>query len=71
VYQVQARLECRRRGHANAALLAVAGIAASLGRSSVALNAFGHNHAAQGLYRSLGYGVTSMTMQKVLFKNGV
>jgi len=70
VYQVQVKPEVQRRGHAKAALLAVEGIAISLGMSGVALNVFGNNHGAQALYRSLGYGVTSVAMQKVLAQNG-
>lgn len=70
VYQLQVKPEFQRRGHAKAALEAVEGIAATLGISHIALHVFGHNSAAQALYRSLGYGVTSMNMQKVLRHNG-
>ena len=56
----------RRQGHARAALLQVEVLAGSLGLSAVALNVFGSNVGAQALYRSLGYAVTSMGMQKKL-----
>jgi len=37
-----------------------------MGLTGVALNVFGSNLAAQALYRSLGYVVTSLSMHKPL-----
>jgi len=34
--------------------------------TTLALNVFGSNHGAQELYRSVGYVITSMRMQKEL-----
>lgn len=56
----------RRRGHARAALAAVEALAAAQGLTTLALNVFGSNGAAQDLYRSVGYVVTSLSMQKKL-----
>jgi ribosomal protein S18 acetylase RimI-like enzyme len=55
-----------RRGHARAALAALEAVAREHGITTLALNVFGSNHGAQELYRSVGYVVTSMSMQKEL-----
>ena len=56
----------RRQGHARAALARVEELAASMGLPAVALNVLGSNVGAQALYRSLGYVVTSLSMNKPL-----
>ncbi len=66
VYQLFVDPPHRRRGHARSALLEVEALARASGLTAVALNVFGHNHAAQALYRSLGFATTSLSMQKAL-----
>lgn len=56
----------RRHGHAGAALLDVEAIAGARGLVAVALNVFGHNHAAQALHRPVGFATTSLGMQRDL-----
>ena len=58
--------EHRRQGHGRAALVQVEKLAEAMGLTGVALNVFGSNSAAQALYRSLGYSVTSLSMHKPL-----
>jgi ribosomal protein S18 acetylase RimI-like enzyme len=70
LYQIQVMPEFQRKGHARAALVTVERIASALGMSRIGLHVFGHNSAAQTLYRSLGYGVTSLNLEKVLPANG-
>ena len=71
VYQLYVHPQYRRQGHGRAALARVEELAASLGLAAVALNVFGSNAAAQALYRSLGYTVTSLSMQKRLSSSHV
>jgi ribosomal protein S18 acetylase RimI-like enzyme len=66
VFQLFIYPEHRRQGHARAALVQVEKLAETMGLSGVALNVFGSNSAAQALYRSLGYVVTSLSMHKAL-----
>ena len=66
VFQLFVYPEHRRRGHGRAALLQVEKLAEVMGLTGVALNVFGSNLAAQALYRSLGYVVTSLSMHKPL-----
>jgi ribosomal protein S18 acetylase RimI-like enzyme len=61
-YQLFVLPEHRRRGHARAALRHAADIAARQGHRRLELHVFGHNAAAQALYRSLGYEITSVNM---------
>ena len=56
----------RRQGHARAALARVEELATSMGLPAVALNVLGSNVGAQALYRSVGYAVTSLSMNKPL-----
>jgi ribosomal protein S18 acetylase RimI-like enzyme len=58
--------EHRRQGHARRALQRYETMARRDGFGSVALNVFGSNTVAQALYRSLGFAVTSIGMQKDL-----
>ena len=66
VFQLFVYPEHRRQGHGRAALLQVEKLAEAMGLTGVALNVFGSNSAAQALYRSLGYVVTSLSMHKPL-----
>jgi ribosomal protein S18 acetylase RimI-like enzyme len=66
IYQVYVEPGHRRRGHARAAFLALEPIVAALGVSGLGLHVFAHNTAAQALYRSLGYDVSSLNMFKPL-----
>lgn len=66
VFQLFIYPEHRRQGHGRAALVQVEKLAEAMGLTGVALNVFGSNSAAQALYRSLGYGVTSLSMHKPL-----
>jgi ribosomal protein S18 acetylase RimI-like enzyme len=71
VFQIFIHPAHRRLGHGRAALLQVEALASGSGYSAIALNVFGSNTGAQGLYRSLGYAVTSMSMHKPLAANRV
>jgi len=66
LFQLLVFPQYRRRGHARAALAALEAVAREHGITTLALNVFGSNHGAQELYRSVGYAVTSMSMQKEL-----
>jgi ribosomal protein S18 acetylase RimI-like enzyme len=66
VFQLFVYPEHRRQGHGRAALAQVEKLAEAMGLTGVALNVFGSNVAAQALYRSLGYVVTSLSMHKPL-----
>lgn len=66
LYQLIVLPEHRRRGHARAALRCAAEIAASQGHARLELHVFGHNVAAQALYRALGYEITSVNMSMPL-----
>ena len=56
----------RGRGYGRAAMLAVEDEVRRLGHESVALNVWGGNVVARGLYRSLGYVEESVHMRKRL-----
>jgi len=64
IYDVRVEPEHRRKGHARAAFLALEPLARELGLERIALHVFAHNPGAQALYRSLGYEVTGINMQK-------
>lgn len=66
VYAVEVQPAHRRQGHARRALQALEGLATELGAAHIGLHVFGFNAAAQALYRSLGYAVTSLNMGKPL-----
>jgi len=66
VYDVEIKPQHRRRGHATAAFNALEPTVRAMGLSSIGLHVFAHNHAAYGLYRSLGYDVTGINMLKHL-----
>ncbi|MEO7980821.1 MAG: GNAT family N-acetyltransferase [Sporichthyaceae bacterium] len=64
VYDVIIEGQHRGRGLGRAAMLEAEKVLAGEGCTRVALNVFGWNEPAAGLYRSLGYGVDSMQMSK-------
>ena len=64
IYDVLVEPEHRRKGHERAAFLALEPLARELGLERIALHVFAHNPGAQALYRSLGYEVTGINMQK-------
>lgn len=66
VYDVEIDEPHRGRGLGRGAMLAAEQIARDAGLTSLGLNVFGWNHAAEALYRSLGYGVDSTQMSKAL-----
>jgi GNAT superfamily N-acetyltransferase len=55
VYAVQVREQFRGRGYGRAAMVIGERAALGAGDTHVALNVFGHNHVAIGLYSSMGY----------------
>ncbi len=71
VFQIFIYPAYRRQGHGKAALLQVEALASGLGLPAIALNVVGSNVGAQALYRSLGYTVTSLSMQKPLATSSV
>lgn len=56
----------RGRGHGRAAMLALEDEARALGFDRLALNVWGGNEVARGLYASLGYAEDSLHMRKQL-----
>lgn len=66
VYDIEIKAEHRRQGHARNALREFEKLAREGGATSVGLNVFANNPAAQALYRKLGYIPTNMTLRKPL-----
>ena len=66
VYDVIIDEQHRGRGLGRAAMLEAEKVLAADGCTRIALNVFGWNERAAGLYRSLGYDVDSMQMSKPL-----
>jgi ribosomal protein S18 acetylase RimI-like enzyme len=66
VYDVIIDEEHRGRGLGRAAMLEAEKVLAADGCTRIALNVFGWNDRAAGLYRSIGYEVDSMQMSKAL-----
>jgi ribosomal protein S18 acetylase RimI-like enzyme len=64
IYDVTVYPAHRRLGHARAAFAALDALAKGWGLSELGLHVFAHNQAAQALYRSLGYQVSGLNMQK-------
>lgn len=56
----------RGRGYGRAAMTALEDEVRALGHDSLALNVWGGNEVARGLYRSLGYAEESVEMRKRL-----
>jgi ribosomal protein S18 acetylase RimI-like enzyme len=66
VFDIIIEAEARARGYGRAAMLAAEQFFRSQGKARVALNVFGGNDTARGLYESLGYLPTSTSMAKSL-----
>jgi ribosomal protein S18 acetylase RimI-like enzyme len=66
VYDIHIDDDQQGRGHGRAAMLAFEQEASLRGLTHLSLNVFGGNERARGLYRSLGYGETSVQMSKQL-----
>jgi ribosomal protein S18 acetylase RimI-like enzyme len=64
VYQLRVGERYRGRGFARAAMEFAEQEAGRRGLSHVALNVFGGNEPARGLYRSLGYREDAVSMSK-------
>ena len=64
VYAVEIDAEFRGRGLGRAAMVFAEDEARRLGIAKVALNVFGGNEVARGLYLSLGYTETAVHMEK-------
>jgi ribosomal protein S18 acetylase RimI-like enzyme len=56
----------RRKGYAEQAMLALEDKVKALGLNTIALQVFGFNHAAQALYKKVGYEITNIHMAKSL-----
>ena len=66
VYAVEVDDRYRGRGYGRAAMVFAEEEAERRGLAGVALNVFGGNEVARGLYRSLGYAEVGVYMQKRL-----
>lgn len=66
LYDLVVRPEHQRRGHAERAMRALEAEVRHMGLVGVALHVFGHNQAAQALYRKLGFAPTNINMFKAL-----
>ncbi len=66
VFDIEIEEAQRSRGFGKAAMTAAEQLLAGAGFRAVALNVFGFNERARGLYDSLGYRVVATTMSKAL-----
>jgi ribosomal protein S18 acetylase RimI-like enzyme len=66
VYDVHIEDAQQGRGYGKAAMLLAEDEARRRGLDRVALNVFGRNELARGLYRSLGYDENAVAMSKTL-----
>jgi len=66
VYDVHVRESARGRGYGKTAMLLAEDEARRRGIPRVALNVFGRNEVARGLYRSLGYEENAVAMSKAV-----
>ena len=66
IFHVRIDEHHRGRGYGRAAMLLAEGEARHRGLDRIALNVFGGNAVARGLYRSLGYEEHAVTMGKML-----
>lgn len=66
LYEIDLHESVRGRGHGRAAMLELERLAREHGVGKIALNVFGGNERARGLYRSLGYAEESVQMAKRL-----
>jgi len=66
LYEITIDAGARGRGYGRAAMLALEEEARALGHDRLALNVWGGNEVARGLYRSLGYAEQAVQMHKIL-----
>ncbi|HZD87736.1 MAG TPA: GNAT family N-acetyltransferase [Gaiellaceae bacterium] len=66
VYELHVEERCRGRGYGKAAMLLAEEEARRRGLARIALNVFGGNAVARGLYLSLGYEEDAVAMSKRL-----
>jgi ribosomal protein S18 acetylase RimI-like enzyme len=66
IYDIEIAPKQRGRGYGRALLTAAEQAAARHGARSLALNVFGPNAIARGLYESAGYKITTLQMRKEL-----
>ena len=66
LYDLEVQPAHRRAGHAWRGLQAVERFAVDAGATTIGLNVFANNTAAQALYRKLGYATTNFNMRKPL-----
>lgn len=66
VYDVLINEAFRRRGYGSQAFRAMEQKVRELGLTKIGLHVFGNNHAAQEMYKKLGYEVTNVLMAKTL-----
>jgi ribosomal protein S18 acetylase RimI-like enzyme len=71
IYDLEVKVEFRRRGHAKRALQALESIAKDAGATSIGLNVFANNAGAKAMYQELGYVPTNVNMYKSLGKESV
>ncbi len=58
--------EYRRQGYGTEALMVLEEKVEALDIEAISLHVFGHNHAAQALYKKMGYEITGIHMAKKL-----
>lgn len=66
IYDIRLHENARGRGHGKTAMLFAEEEARRRGLPRVALNVFGRNAVARGLYRSLGYEENAVAMSKTV-----
>jgi ribosomal protein S18 acetylase RimI-like enzyme len=66
IYDIHLRENARGRGYGREAMLFAEEEARRRGLARVALNVFGRNEVARGLYRSLGYDEVAVAMSKTV-----
>src|SRR4051812_8623595 len=66
LYEIEIDVSQRGRGYGRAAMQELERRVRALGHDRIELNVFGGNSVARGLYRSLGYVETAVTMAKPL-----
>lgn len=66
VYDVSIEEQYQRHGYGSQTFREMEKKIQELGASKISLHVFGQNHAAQQMYKKLGYVATSMVMSKTL-----
>lgn len=67
VWDIVVEPEFRGKGFGRTTMQLAEEYARSQGATTLSLSVFGFNHAAKGLYESLGYEVTTVKMRKTLW----